>query len=477
MCVWLFSSLALSDDKHIIFFSNILFSLSYVRKAFQRGWDWEHFLQSPPRPSFSECFWRCSQEWSGSSLQYLAIPAQAQSVTSHCRHHSGVLWPLTRAAQCVTRPSSVSPSLVEDPAVLSHAVLPEGTGPVAGLCHLRTLPPSTSFAGLQHAGCSASWHVHPHAELVAGVCPPVCCWWPQHLLHSHRVHPSLPGEWEAPCSAAAPLGADCAQPEAGVRGVAVPEAGRAGASQRPVVWPHCLAAVHSTAAADDTGMPGQLRRSSQWLCFHIRGNIGTEQSSSATRDLKHNHGVIFLLAYCHFWHCQQLRAFSAHVQISPQSRVVSFVFLIASKTQIATALLSSNAVFQQQAWICNSCNEIRAGIYAPMHSNAHNLTDVVKLYVCLSTKFGPQYVHLFVSYSPFLDRPLLLSCLLLHSPSHTHILELHIKFLQIRFTLCGPNAEIQVHPQSIWTPLLMSIFINLAWGHFYSLFPIKGNKK
>lgn len=23
----------------------------------------------------------------------------------------------------------------------------------------------------------------------------------------------------------------------------------------------------------------------------------------------------------------------------------------------------------------------------------------------------------------------------------------------------------------------MSIFINLAWGHFYSLFPIKGNKE
>lgn len=41
----------------------------------------------------------------------------------------------TRAAQCVTRPSSVRPWL-KPLLVLSDAVLPQGTGPVAGLCHL-----------------------------------------------------------------------------------------------------------------------------------------------------------------------------------------------------------------------------------------------------------------------------------------------------------------------------------------------------
>lgn len=269
-----------SDGAHCIIFSNIMFSLSYNRKAFQRSWDWEHFLSLPGSSSSSSSgwIWRCSQEWSGTSLQYLTIPAQAKSVTSHCHSHSGALWPLTRAAQCVTRPSPVSPSLVKDPAILSDAVLPEGIGPVAGLCHLWTVPPPASFAGLQHAGCSAGWHVHFHSELVAGVCPAVCCRWPQHLLHSHRVHPSLPGEWEAPGSAAAPLGADGAQPEAGVRGAAVPEAGGTGASQRPVVWPHRLAAVHPAAAADDTSMPCQLRRGSQWLCLHITDNTGTESN-------------------------------------------------------------------------------------------------------------------------------------------------------------------------------------------------------
>lgn len=82
----------------------------------------------------------------------------------------------------------------------------------------------------------------------------------QHLLHGHRVHPALPGEREAAGGAAAPLGADGAQPEAGVRGPAVPEAGRAGPGQRPVVRPHRVAAVHPAAAADDPSVPGQLRR-------------------------------------------------------------------------------------------------------------------------------------------------------------------------------------------------------------------------
>lgn len=84
---------------------------------------------------------------------------------------------------------------------------------------------------------------------------------PQHLLHGHCVHPSLPGEREAPGSAAAPLGADGAQPEAGVRGAALSEAGGAGAGQRPVVRPHRLAAVHPAAAADDSSVPRQLKRS------------------------------------------------------------------------------------------------------------------------------------------------------------------------------------------------------------------------
>lgn len=35
----------------------------------------------------------------------------------------------------------------------------------------------------------------------------------------------------------------------------MPEAGGAGASQRPVVWPHRVTAVHPAAAADDTSVP------------------------------------------------------------------------------------------------------------------------------------------------------------------------------------------------------------------------------
>ncbi|KAJ8346993.1 hypothetical protein SKAU_G00283940 [Synaphobranchus kaupii] len=63
----------------------------------------------------------------------------------------------------------------------------------------------------------------------------------------------------AACSSAAPLGADGSQPEAGVRGAAVPEAGRAGAGSRPVVWPHRLAPLHPVAAAHDPRLPRQLR--------------------------------------------------------------------------------------------------------------------------------------------------------------------------------------------------------------------------
>lgn len=71
------------------------------------------------------------------------------------------------------------------------------------------------------------------------------------------------------------MGADSAQLEAGVRGVVVPETGGAGASQRPVVWPDRLAAVHPAAAAYDTSMSCQLKRSSQWLHFHITDNVRT----------------------------------------------------------------------------------------------------------------------------------------------------------------------------------------------------------
>lgn len=142
---------------------------------------------------------------------------------------------------------------------LNHAVLTERAGPVAGLCHLWTLSPPAGSAGLQHAGCSASWHVHPHAELVASFRPAVCCGWPEHLLHSHCLHPPLPGEREAPGGAAAPLGADSAQSEAGLRGAAVPEAGRAGTGQRPLVWPDCVAVIYPSAAAYDPSVPCELR--------------------------------------------------------------------------------------------------------------------------------------------------------------------------------------------------------------------------
>lgn len=127
---------------------------------------------------------------------------------------------------------------------------------MAGLRHLRTVPPPSRPAGLQLAGGPEGGPAELPSELVAGVRPPVRRQRPQHLLHGHRVHPAVPGEREAHGRAAAAVGADGAQPEAGVRGAAVPEAGRAGESQRPVVRPHRVAALHPAAAADDPGVPG-----------------------------------------------------------------------------------------------------------------------------------------------------------------------------------------------------------------------------
>lgn len=214
-----------------LIFSNPLFIDLFIL----RKWDWdrEPILMSPVRPcSSSRWISRCSQV-----LNY--------SVWNSCQ--SGA----TRGAQCM---SSVSLSLIGDSTVIRDAVLPEGIGPVAGLCHFWTLSPLARFASIQHAGCSTSWHVHSYAELVAGVCPTVCCGWPQHILHGHRIHPSLSGEWEAFGSAASSLGDDGAQLEAGLWGAALPEAGWAGASQGFVVWPHCVAAVHPAPAADDPSM-------------------------------------------------------------------------------------------------------------------------------------------------------------------------------------------------------------------------------
>lgn len=130
---------------------------------------------------------------------------------------------------------------------------------MAGLRHLRALPAPAGLPGLQHAGGPESGPADPAAQLVAGLHPAVRRRWPQHLLHGHRVHPAVPGERAAAGGAAAALGADGAQPEAGVRGAAVPEAGRAGPGQGPVVRPHRVTALHPAAAADDPGVPGQLR--------------------------------------------------------------------------------------------------------------------------------------------------------------------------------------------------------------------------
>lgn len=130
---------------------------------------------------------------------------------------------------------------------------------MAGLRYLRTLPPPAGAAALQHAGGSAGGPAERPAQLVAGVRAAVRRRRPQHLLHSHRVDPAVPGEREAAGGAAAALGADGAEPEAGLRGSAVPEAGRAGPGPRPLVRPHRVAALHPVAAADDPGLPGQLR--------------------------------------------------------------------------------------------------------------------------------------------------------------------------------------------------------------------------
>lgn len=145
---------------------------------------------------------------------------------------------------------------------------------MARLRHLRALPPPGCSAGLQRAGRAAGRHVHPCTELVAGVCPAVCCGRPQHLLHGHRVHPVVSGEREASGGAAAAVGADGAQPEARVRGAAVPETGRAGAGQRPLVRPHRLSPLHLASAADDPSLPRQLSAGSGEESICVITNMG-----------------------------------------------------------------------------------------------------------------------------------------------------------------------------------------------------------
>lgn len=130
---------------------------------------------------------------------------------------------------------------------------------MAGLRHLRTLPAPAGPAGVQHAGGPARGHVHPVPELVACVRAAVRRRRPEHVLHRHRVRPAVPGEREAPGRAAAPVGAHRAQPEARVRGAAVSEVGGAGPSPRSAVRAHRVATFHPAAAADDTGLSGQLK--------------------------------------------------------------------------------------------------------------------------------------------------------------------------------------------------------------------------
>ena len=141
---------------------------------------------------------------------------------------------------------------------------------MVGLRHLRTLPPPGGHLSLQRTGGAAGGHVHTDAELVAGVCAAVRRRRPQHLLHGHRVHPPVPGEREAAGGAAVALGADGAQPEAGVRGAAVSEAGGAGAGQGPLVRLDRVAPLHPAAVPHDPSLPRQLTQAISNCPFEIQ---------------------------------------------------------------------------------------------------------------------------------------------------------------------------------------------------------------
>lgn len=132
---------------------------------------------------------------------------------------------------------------------------------MAGLCHIRAVPPLGRAAGLQRAGGPThgrgqadSWD-----ELVARLLTFVCCWWPQHLLYSHRIHPPLSRRREAAGSAALAVGADRAQPQAGVWGAALPEIGRTEQDTGFVVWAYNFPTFHPSAAAHDSCLSCQLK--------------------------------------------------------------------------------------------------------------------------------------------------------------------------------------------------------------------------
>ncbi len=132
---------------------------------------------------------------------------------------------------------------------------------MAGLCHIRAVPPLGSTAGLQRTGGPThgpgqadSWD-----ELVACLLTLVCSWWPQHLLHSHRIHPPLSRRREAARGAALDVGSDRAQPQTGVWGAAMPEIGWTEPGTKWfVVRAYCFPTFHPSAAAHDSCLSCQL---------------------------------------------------------------------------------------------------------------------------------------------------------------------------------------------------------------------------